>query len=274
MTETNSCIEKDVLIDYLYGEADAGARTRVEAHVRNCAQCADEVRGLKDVRGTLEVWVPPEAELGFRVVSDAHPEPAPVSFWGRLRRPPVWGLATAAVLVLAVAAAIVRPEMEIGRGGMVLRIGWSEIGSEPAAQPAVVPVSPSDQALPGAPRQEIEAVRGTPVAAGSRSRDFRSAPRGADVFLGSGGAAADEWLLRVNQLISASEQRQGRAPDARVLQVEEFAEQWLDDLTELQRVFAEFEVTPELSGPQLLEYLRRVVAITGARAGTIGSPRP
>ena len=33
MTETNSCVEKDALIDYLYGEADLGAWTRVEAHL-------------------------------------------------------------------------------------------------------------------------------------------------------------------------------------------------------------------------------------------------
>ena len=273
MTETNSCVEKDALVDYLYGEADAGARTRVEAHLRSCAQCADEVRGLKEVRGTLKVWVPPEAELGFRVVSDAHPEPAPVSFWGRLRRPPVWGLVTAAVLVLAVAAAIVKPEMEIGGGGMVLRIGWSDIGSEAARQPAVVPASQSDQALPAnQPRQAIEALRALPVAAGSRSQDLVPA-RGPDVPLGPGGAAADEWQLRVNELIRASQQRQGSTLDARGLRVGEFTAQWRDDLTKLQRVFTEFDVTPELAGPQLLEYLCRVGVITCDRVGTNDGPR-
>ena len=87
MTETNNCVEKDALIDYLYGEVDAHARTRVDAHLRICEQCADEIRELKEVRGTLDAWAPPEVELGFRVVSDADPMPAPVSLWGRLRRP-------------------------------------------------------------------------------------------------------------------------------------------------------------------------------------------
>ena len=261
MTEINSCVEKDALIDYLYGEADAGARTRVEAHLRTCRPCADEVRGLEDVRGTLEVWVPPEAELGFRVVSDARPEPAPVSFWSR-RRPPVWGLATAAVLVLAVAAALVRPEVTFERGGMVLRFGWSEVGSEAALRSGEVAASPSAPALQGnQPRPEIAALRGTPVGAGSRSRDLLPASRGTDVLLGPGDVA-DEWLLRV-----------GSAPDSRV-QVEEFAEQWRDDLTALQRVFAEFEVTPELAGPQLLNYLCRVGAIPCVRAGANDGPRP
>ena len=54
MTETSSCVEKNALIDYLYGEVDADARTRVEAHLRSCELCADEVRELTDVRGTLE----------------------------------------------------------------------------------------------------------------------------------------------------------------------------------------------------------------------------
>ena len=117
MTETNSCVEKGALIDYLYGEADAEARARVEAHLRTCVQCADEVSGLKDVRGNLEAWVPPQAELGFRLVSDAEPEPVTISVWSRLRRPPVWGLATAAAVVLAAAVAITKPELEIGGGG-------------------------------------------------------------------------------------------------------------------------------------------------------------
>ena len=273
MTETNSCVEKDALIDYLYGEADPGAWTRVDAHLRSCVQCADEVRGLKEVRGTLKEWVPPEAELGFRVVSDAHPEPARVSLWGRLRRPPVWGFATAAVLVVAVAAAIVRPEMEIGGGGMVLRIGWNDIGSEPARQPTVVPASQSDQARPAnQPRRAIEALRGLPVAAGSRSQDLVPARGSADVPLGPGGAAADEWQLKVNELIRASQQRQGSALDARGPRVGEFTAQWRDDLTKLQQVFTEFDVTPELSGPQLLEYLCRVGAIRCDRAGTNDAP--
>ena len=130
MTKTNTCVEKDALIDYLYGEGDAEARTRVEAHLRSCARCADEVGGLRDVRGTLDAWVPPETRLGFRVVSDAHSEPASVSFWGRFQRPPVWGLAMAAVLLLAAAATVARSEVQVGPDGIVVRIGWS------AAEPA------------------------------------------------------------------------------------------------------------------------------------------
>ena len=247
MTETNSCVEKDALIDYLYGEVDPDARIRVEAHLGSCAQCADEVRGLKGVRSTLEVWAPPDVDLGFRVVSDTHPEPAPVSFWGRLRRLPAWGLATAAVLVLAAAAAIVKPELEIGRDEMVLRLGWSETGSAVSTQPDAAPQS-DPAPVQTDPRQEIEARRGTPVAVGPQARDILPVRAGADVSPGPGTvAAADQRLLRsVRQLLREEER---------------IADQRQAELSELQRAFGEFELTgAELARQQLLDVLRRVSA--------------
>ena len=248
MTETNSCVEKDALIDYLYGEVDADARTRVEAHLRSCEPCADEVRELTDVRGTLEAWAPPAAGLGFRVVSDAHSEPAPVSFWGRLRHPPAWGLAAAAVLVLAAGAAITRPELEIGRGEMVLRLGWSDTASDVVTQPEAESASRSDQAtLAAEPRQQLQPLRGTAVAVGQRSGASVPVQRGADVFGGQTAAANDERLLRSTRQLLFEKQR--------------IADQRQADLSELQRAFGEFDRTrAEPARQQLLEVLRRVSA--------------
>ena len=249
MTERNSCVEKDALIDYLYGEADRDERTRVEAHLRGCEQCADEVRGLTNVRGTLEAWVPPEAELGFRVVSDARPAPVPVSLWGRFRHPPAWGLAAAAVLMLGVAAAITKPELEIGRGEMVLRLGWSDTASDPATEPGVEPASRSDRETPAnAPQQQLQPLSGTAVAAGPRSRDTAPPQSEADVFRGPGAVAADgEWLSRsAHQLLLEEELR---------------SDQRQADMSELQRALGEFEVTgAEQARQQLLDVLRRVSA--------------
>ena len=248
MTETNSCVEKDALIDYLYGEVDADARTRVEAHLRSCEPCADEVRELTDVRGTLEAWAPPAAGLGFRVVSDAHSESAPVSFWGRLRHPPAWGLAAAAVLVLAAGAAITRPELEIGRGEMVLRLGWSDTASDVVTQPEAESASRSDQAtLAAEPRQQLQPLRGTAVAVGQRSGASVPVQRGADVFGGQTAAANDERLLRSTRQLLLEKQR--------------IADQRQADLSELQRAFGEFDRTrAEPARQQLLEVLRRVSA--------------
>ena len=252
MTETNSCVEKDALIDYLYGEVDADARTRVEAHLRSCEPCADEVRELTDVRGTLEAWAPPAAGLGFRVVSDAHSESAPVSFWGRLRHPPAWGLAAAAVLVLAAGAAITRPELEIGRGEMVLRLGWSDTASDVVTQPEAEPASRSDQAtLAAEPRQQLQPSRGTAVTVGQRSGASVPVQRGADVFGGlnvaPAAAANNERLLRSTRQLLFEKQR--------------IADQRQADLSELQRALGEFDRTrAEAARQQLLEVLRRVSA--------------
>ena len=265
MTKTNACVEKDRLIDYLYGEADAEARTRVEAHLRSCTRCADEVGGLKDIRGTLEAWLPPEAELGFRLVSGAQPEPASVSFWGQLRRPPAWGLATAAVLVLAVGATIARPEVRVGPDGMEIRIGWSEAGPVAATQPGVEVASQSDLATLGAVlRQEMQTLRGTPVAVAPQPQDVLPVRRGVDLPVGRTAVAIDDEGLRsVRQLIRESELRQEDAFDARVQQVEQqIASQRQADLVEMQRAFGEFEVTGEevVRRRELLDYLMRISA--------------
>ena len=242
MIETNSCVEKDVLIDYLYGEIDRVSRTSVEAHLLACTRCAAEVNGLKDVRGTLEAWVPPEAELGFRMVSDTHPEPAPESFWDRFWRQPAWGLAVASVLVLVSAWAFTKPELEIGRGEMVLRIGWSDTGSDTGTQPGPEPVSRREPVTLGA-----EPLRGTPVAVGPGPRDTVPVQRGSDVSSGLAVAPDDEWLLRAVRPLLREE--------------ELVASQRQVALSEMRRVFGEFEVTgAERPRQQLLEYLRRVSA--------------
>ena len=165
MNETTSCAEQDALIDFLYGEADANARARMDAHLRSCEPCADEIRELKSVRGKLEAWAPPEAELDFRVVSDAPSVPASGSFWGRFRHRAAWGLAAAAVLVLAAGAAITERELEITWGETVLRLGWIHARADDATQRGVEPAAPSDRATVAAAQQQLEPPRTTPVTA-------------------------------------------------------------------------------------------------------------
>ena len=41
------------LSDYLDGEVAAGERLRLERHVEECASCARELSGLRQVRGLL-----------------------------------------------------------------------------------------------------------------------------------------------------------------------------------------------------------------------------
>ena len=160
MSRNSSCIEKEALVDFLYGESDADVRRRVDAHLRSCAGCAREMRSLADVRRTIESWEPPDAGLGFRVVADAN-GPA----WARARWRPAWALAAAAVLAVAAAALIVRPEIELKSDERVLRIGWRG-GETEAAVDAGSSASPSDPEAAGRSATEPPpepTVRGTPA---------------------------------------------------------------------------------------------------------------
>jgi len=103
---------------YQDGELSAGARHRVEAHVRGCTQCGGELSALGRLRAALALDTadPPEAvwTAFWPQVRDriAAPAPAPKSAWERgwesVRARPRFGLvpalAAATLAVLAVVA--------------------------------------------------------------------------------------------------------------------------------------------------------------------------
>ncbi|HIE92611.1 MAG TPA: zf-HC2 domain-containing protein [Acidobacteria bacterium] len=266
----NSCIEQEALVEYLYGEADDQTRQRIETHARGCAQCADEIGELREVRGTLETWSPPPAALGFRVVAatdedeaDLGTSLAAVSRWGRLRRMPAWGLAAAAVLVLATAAVIARPEVQIGQGGMVVRIGWIDAMTSPAQTVADAPsgqeLAASGTATDDDPRRDPQPVRGTPVGTGGGSPGRQ--PRLDDSTSGpTPGSINDAWVQGVRQMILESERRQDRAL---VIEMEQFEQQLSNrrraDLAEMERMFAELgDGDSDLVRRRMLDYMRRL----------------
>lgn len=100
------------LASYLLDDLDPATVAAVETHLAGCARCQAEHDRLAGVLGALGT-VAPEAELppGLRdrvlgAIADT-PEPRPISpaASGRLIRWSRWGLAAAAVLVLALAGA-------------------------------------------------------------------------------------------------------------------------------------------------------------------------
>jgi anti-sigma factor RsiW len=52
-------------MEALYGEADAAARARVEAHLAGCAACRAEMAALGAVRRDLRAWTLPSARPSF-----------------------------------------------------------------------------------------------------------------------------------------------------------------------------------------------------------------
>ena len=122
MTTRFDCDDKDTLVSYLYGEGGLEARRAVDAHLERCAACAREVQELRGMRATLAAWVPPDAELGFRIIREPAAS-APRRWW----QTPAWApAALAAGLVLALAASV---EVEYSSGAVTIRINAANLRS-------------------------------------------------------------------------------------------------------------------------------------------------
>ena len=123
------CDSKELLVAFLYDELDPSAKRTFEAHVASCAECRDEIAELRATRGQIALWTPPEPDLGFRLIRGAAAPPPPPRF----RIAPAWGLAAAALLVLAVGAAIANLEVRYDAAGLSVRTGWRHVVDAPSA---------------------------------------------------------------------------------------------------------------------------------------------
>lgn len=114
---------RESLIAFVYDELPLDERRAFETHMAACATCRGEVSGLREVRDDLLAWAPPECRDLPSSWAEA-PLPAPTAM-DRLRGwAPAFGLAAAAMLLLAVSAAIANLEVRIGGSeGFVVRTG-------------------------------------------------------------------------------------------------------------------------------------------------------
>ena len=88
------------------GLGSAGVRPALAT----CADCREEVDGLRGTRTHLTSWAPPEPDLGFQVVRERDAGRVAVAV---VAASPAWGLAAAALLVVAASAAIANVEVEV-----------------------------------------------------------------------------------------------------------------------------------------------------------------
>lgn len=224
---TFTCDDKATLIAYIYGELDAAARARVDAHLAACGQCAEEVSALGDVRAELSLWIPPDAELGFSIVKKSEQATVlrPAQWWTTVPR---WAQAAAAVLVLAAGAAIANIQVRSGPEGFSVTTGWMA--------PAVSPSTPSISddggwklaltSLEQELRSEIRATRTQPGPAAVRA---------------SASTADEATIRRVQQLLAESEQRQERELALRFTQFSRDLDmQRRSDLVRIRSGFGEF----------------------------------
>ena len=206
--------DKELLVSYLYGELEGPERQAFEAHAGSCPSCSSELDALRGTRVQLSAWTPLEPDLDFQIVRRAEARPSRPG-WASSRG--AWGLAAAAVLVLAAAAGVAQVEVRSGSEGLVFRTGWSRAAdsNSPATQ-AVNANAPHDEMaamerrLAGLER----ALAARPAAIVNASAGPSSATR----------AAEDALLQRMRQMLAESETRTQR----------EFAQRLIAGMRELQ----------------------------------------
>lgn len=200
--------DNERLVGYLYDDMDAAGRRAIEAHLTSCVACRGEVAALRSTRRVLAAWAPPERQLGFQIVSGAAPPPRA----SRVHVSPVWGLAAAAVLVLAAAAALAN--IEVRYGAVTVRTGWGRTPIAVAAQPAESVATPV--VTPAEWAASIETID-------RRLRDLETArpqAQGVVTQAASGPRVSDaDVLRRVRALLTDSETRQNRELALRIRQL-------------------------------------------------------
>ena len=202
--------EKELLVGYLYDEIESGDRRTLEAHLAACGDCRAELKQLRATRLQLADWAPPEPELAFQIVrGGVMPRPAAPRF----RLNPAWGLAAAAVLVLAAAASIANLEVKYGADGFTVRTGWGR---------TVAPASPQSPVLPAA-ASGVDDVKAQLQAISQRLRDLEAASsaRAASMPVRAANvqAAGPDVIRQVQRIVAESEERQQQQLAIRVGQV-------------------------------------------------------
>jgi hypothetical protein len=218
------CDSKELLVGFLYDEIDPVSKRTFERHLATCSDCRDELAELGATREQIALWAPPDADLGFRIVRGAN-TPAPP----RSRFPffsfspsPAWGLAAAAVILLAIGAAIANLDVRYGSEGLVVRTGWNH---DTGAQAGVTPVDWKAQA------QELDRrLRDLEQSASSRSA-VQTASTSSEM-------SDAELIQRVRDIVGQSETRQQRVVATRLSELmrEVDAQRRLDLATIDQRV--------------------------------------
>jgi hypothetical protein len=237
MSEMFTCGDHAALVSYLYDECEPQQGRAISAHIAMCSACAEEMAGLTATREHLALWSPPDAQLGFKIVSEDLEQSnvlRPARWW---RQPmPAWGQAAAAVLIFATGVTL----------GVLRNVSAPRTST--VAANASKPVTTADLA---ALEQRL------------RGEMSRASATSAAVTSNAPVSAGDARLLtRVRQMIDDSEQRQQRELALRSAElVRDFDAQRNDDMVRIERTLGQMDGTTGAEVAQqrqVLNYLMRV----------------
>jgi hypothetical protein len=214
MTE-NVHVVGERLIAYLYDETNARERALVDAHLRVCTACAEELAGLGATRTHLAEWVPPEVALGFQIsrpiTADEVPATAtvlrPARWWQRPT--PAWAQVAAAFLIFAAGLSIGQSRTPDTDGAappsrQVVTTSPQAVSPQAVSPPAVSPQSATQAAAPADVASVADLARDVAqlrqqVAALSSTPSVSSAPGR------TASASEADVMARVRELIADSE---------------------------------------------------------------------
>jgi len=192
------CDSKELLVGFLYDEIDPVSKRTFERHLVTCADCRGELAELGATREQIALWSPPDADLGFRIVRGAD-APRPSRF-RVFSFSPAWGLAAAAIIVLAIGAAVANLDVRYGSDGLAVHTGWNHSAE---SQAGVTPVDWKAQA------QELD----------RRLRDLEQSglSRSAVQHASTSSEMSDaELIQRVRDIVGQSETRHDRVVATRL----------------------------------------------------------
>lgn len=242
--DTYMCESKELLVSFLYNEIDSASKRQFEKHLATCVECREELAELGATRAQIATWTPPDADLGFRIVRETEP---PKRRWFEFS--PAWGLAAAAVLLLAIGAAVANLDVRYGSDGLVVRTGWNH-STDLAPQSAAGTVAPVD--WKASAEQLDRRVRELERTISSRSQ--------AGVQTASTDAANEALLQRVRDIVGQSETRQQRVFTARLIDLtQEFDARRKLDLALIDQGMTRLQNTNGAEVRRYREYLDRMI---------------
>lgn len=196
-TDRHMCDSKELLVSFLYDEIDPAAKRDFQRHLATCVECRDELAELGATRAQIATWTPPDADLGFRIVRETE---SPKRGW--FSPSPVWGLAAAAMLLLAIGAAVANLDIRYGSDGLVVRTGWNHATDTAASNVTSVDwkarADQLDQRLRGLERVMATRPQSSPV---------------------QNTSASEMSDARVREIVGQSEIRQQRAVATRLTEL-------------------------------------------------------
>ena len=252
MSETFTCGDHGALVSYLYDECAPNERRAISAHLAICRACAEEITSLGATREQLATWTPPEAQLGFRIVSDSPSSNVlrPSRWWQKPM--PAWAQAAAAALIFATG-------LTLGAlRGVTSPADRGPIGSAPQQANATTLAANTTSVT----RADLAALEQRLRSELSQGRSTSSTVRTGNTSDPAAASGDARVLERVRAMIQDSEQRQQRELALRTAEVvRDFDAQRRDDLTRIERTMGQMDGTTGVEVAQqrqMLNYLMRV----------------